>query len=354
MGKSRFAAVSRVAAMGVVREQDSDCLAPLLGQLVQGLAKDRLLFRPRGARIHHPELLVTEEEAVRVRRGRQGRRAQRNHDQPALELDPLHHVLADRQLPGRLFRMRQQGQRLPGASARPGQRLERMPRGRMEQRRPPFPPPQCLLRLDPFAVGQLAGPDLGNFARWQVHQIEARVEADGHRRGRDPAARRGEPARVEPEPVPGKKLAERDRAFAGLRPPEQGLAHGLAFLAGYVASTRDRQDPGFLEQLAGRRDDAGRLRRPERFAAVQGHRRVLHVDTPAGKCVEAAGELQLIASPDPEDRPVFADQDHGGGRSYARHVDRLPCANLHDPLHRGRCSTSPRTRSSTAHAAAAR
>ena len=289
-----------------------------------------------------------------MRGGRQRGCAQRNHDQPALELDPLHHVLADRQLPRRLLRMRQQSQRIPGASACPGQRLEGVPRRRMEQRRARFPPPQCLQRLDPFAVGQLAGPDFGNFARRQVHQIEARVEADGHRGGRDPAAGWSEPARVEAEAVPGEELAERFRPLAGLRPPEQGLAHGLAFLARYLAGAWNRQDPGLLEQLPGRRDDAGRLRRPERLAAVQGHRRVLHVDAAAGKGVEPPGELQLIASPDPEDGSVLADQDHGGGRSYARHVDRLPCTNLHDPLHRDRCSTSPRTRSSTALATAAR
>jgi len=70
--------------------------------------------------------------------------------------------------------------------------------------------------------------------------------------------------------------------------------------------------PRFPRTARGRGDDAGRLRRSERFAAVQGHRRVLHVDTPAGKGVEPAGELQLIAPPDPEDS-ALADQDHGGG-----------------------------------------
>jgi len=84
-----------------------------------------------------------------------------------------------------------------------------------------LPPPQCLLRLDPFAVGQLAGQTRLLAVR-QAHQIEARVEAVWASTGRDPPARRREPARVEPEPVPGEKLAERLPRVAGLRPPEAG------------------------------------------------------------------------------------------------------------------------------------
>jgi len=66
----------------VVREQDPDCFAPLLGQLVQGLTEDRLLLGPGRARIDHPELLVAED----VGESRQdldvlfGRRGESDHE----------------------------------------------------------------------------------------------------------------------------------------------------------------------------------------------------------------------------------------------------------------------------------
>ena len=269
----------------VMGEEDSHRLAAFALEAIERLAQDLLLLGPGRAGIDDPQLVVAEQEAVGMRGGRQRRGAQRNEDHAALELDPFHHVLLDRQLPGRLIGRGQERQRV----ARPGdvgQRFQRVPGRRMEQGEALFPSAQSLFGLDPLALGELAGPDLGRFAGRHLDQVETRVESDRHRRRRHPAAGGREALRVDREAVPGEELAE----LSARR--EQRLACDLAVLRRDARSARHGQDARLLEELAGCGGEAGRFLGVEPFGILQRNRRVVEVHAPARKGVVVTNSLR--------------------------------------------------------------
>ena len=289
----------------MVREQDADCFAPLGGEAVERVAQDGLLLRPRRAWIDDPQLVITEQEAVGVGRGRQRGRPQRHQQQAALELDPLDDVLFHRQPPRRLVRSCQERQRVAWrGSVR--ERFQGMPRRRMQQGCARLPAPQRLGGEDPFAHGQFARPDLRLLSLRKLDQVEARIEADGHRLGSHPAPRFRELPRVDAQTVAREEVAERGRR----RPGEQRLADFFSLLPRDPLRAGHRQNARLLEQLACGRRHAGRLGGVERLAVLKGHGCILDVDSTARKCVEARRKAELLAAPHPEHAPICPDQHH--------------------------------------------
>ncbi len=252
-----------------VREQDGDWLAPARCEPIELELEDGLLVFVRRTGIDHPQLFVAEEQAVRVRRGRQRRRQQRDGDEPALELELLDDEVLDGQLPGRARGRLQRGQR--GADVRPrlGQveAAQRVPRRRVQERGPRLPARERVGGANPFAVGELAGPDHRFLPLRHLDQVEARVEAHRRHRRCHPAAGGQEVARVDREVVSGEEGAE-PRGLARLVPRrlrrgglharqplaprvagplDQPRADAVALGPGHVGRAPHREDAGFLE-----------------------------------------------------------------------------------------------------------
>ena len=177
----------------------------------------------------------------------------------------------------------------------------------MEQGRPFFPEPQRIGGRDERAVGQLAGPDLHFLSLRHLDQVEARVEADGHRRRSDPAPGGRELARIDGEPARGEKIAE------GCRAVEQRLAQRALLLA---RNAGHDEHAGLLEQLARRRRDARRLGLLEMGGVRERHLRIAFVDAAPRERIEAAGETKLIAAPHPEHVAVLPQEHHRRCRTH--------------------------------------
>ena len=248
----------------VVGDDDRVGLGALRTELVDQREQPFLLVGPRRRRVEDHEAIDAEEQAVRRRRGWEGRRRDARHDHAGRELDAVEatrrirlrrcvHPLAERVQGTGHQVLQDQDDRWNDQDLAASPRVERVGGS-------PEPP-----------ADEFAGADVDLLPARHPSREEHRVVANGRER------RRADPAEGGDRTIGGRDGAERLPAV-GCPIREQQIPDGLPVVAQRASQSCAEHDAHLLEQLANRTGRQG-----DRVIAARVVRAVLRASHPAGQ-----------------------------------------------------------------------